>query len=633
EPVSIDGGFTVQLENLDALAVYAFSLPGEATATLEGTTVTVAGLAPGESAELTVTAQRAGRADAPATVTGEALPAAPSPQLGDVTRTSDGFTVPLVDAVDGVDYSVSSTEGVAALSDGVIVVTGLDPEQEATLTVTASLAAHVNASTSVTSAALGTGIAPALSLGDRTPDGFSATIDNPQDGVGYLVSTTAGSIVRSGTTITVTGLAPAQSATVTVVAVATGRTDAPSSVTSSALGQGAIDPAAPEPTLDGFRAEIQDFDAEATYEVTTSAGAVALEGETIVVTGLAPGESATVTIAFTKEGETDATAEVTGAALAIGTAPTFSSSTSSARGFTFTITNYSAEISYTLAATNAGSVTRSGATVTVAGLAPGATSAVTVTASRVGYRDAAAVTSGVALPPAPTPPPAPAPEPAPEEPTEPSTPTPPQTTPQKPGTSTAIVDGETQQSTIVVDGERFTVSTQGATLVVEPMSGGASSGASGGTTPVVFVGGDVSIEVGGFAADSSIEIWAYSTPTYLTSMTVGSDLAAGTVVTLPSSIRPGEHTIVVTGTGADGEPIELSLGILVVEEIEEPAAEPAVVADDATEATTETGGGAGAGMAIAFAILALLLATGLLFFLLARRRQRGSTDDSAAARA
>ena len=165
------------------------------------------------------------------------------------------------------------------------------------------------------------------------------------------------------------------------------------------------------------------------------------------------------------------------------------------------------------------------------------------------------------------------------------------------------------------------------------MSGGASSGASGGTTPVVFVGGDVSIEVGGFAADSSIEIWAYSTPTYLTSMTVGSDLAAGTVVTLPSSIRPGEHTIVVTGTGADGEPIELSLGILVVEEIEEPAAEPAVVADDATEATTETGGGAGAGMAIAFAILALLLATGLLFFLLARRRQRGSTDDSAAARA
>lgn len=632
EPVSIDGGFTVQLENLDALAVYAFSLPGEATAALEGTTVTVVGLAPGESAELTVTAQRAGRADAPATVTGEALPAAPSPQLGDVTRTSDGFTVPLVDAVDGVDYSVSSTEGVAALSDGVIVVTGLDPEQEATLTVTAALAAHVDASTSVASSALGTGIAPALSLGDRTPDGFSATIDNPQEGVDYLVSTTAGSAVRSGTTISVTGLAPGQSATVTVVAVASGRTDAPSSVTSSALGQGAIDPAAPVPTLDGFRAEIQDFDAEATYEVTTSAGAVELEGDTIVVTGLAPGESATVTIAFTKVGETDATAEVTGAALAIGTAPTFSPSTSAARGFTFTITNYSAEISYTLAATNAGSVTRSGATVTVAGLAPGATSAVTVTASRDGYRDAAAVTSGVALPPAPTPPPAPAPEP--EESTEPSTPTPPQTTPQNPGTSTAIVDGETRQSTIVVDGERFTVSAQGAILVVEPMSGGASSGASGGTTPVVFVGGDVSIEVGGFAADSTIEIWAYSTPTYLTSMTVGSDLAAGTVVTLPSSIRPGEHTIVVTGAGVDGEPIELSLGILVVEEVEEveeTAAEPAVVADDATEATTESDGGATSGIVIAFAILALLLATGLLFFLLARRRQRDSIDDSAAA--
>ena len=225
-----------------------------------------------------------------------------------------------------------------------------------------------------------------------------------------------------------------------------------------------------------------------------------------------------------------------------------------------------------------------------------------------------------------------APEPEPEEPTEPSTPTPPQTTPQNPGTSTAIVDGETRESTVVVSGERFTVSSQGATLVVEPMSGGASSGASGGTTPIVFVGGDVSIEVGGFAADSTIEIWAYSTPTYLTSMTVGSDLAAGTVVTLPSSIRPGKHTIVVTGTGADGEPIELSLGILVVEEVEETSAEPAVVADDATEATTETDGGASTGIVIAFAILALLLATGLLFFLLARRRQRDSTDDGVAAR-
>ncbi|MER3388456.1 MAG: fibronectin type III domain-containing protein [Microcella sp.] len=629
EPISIDGGFTVQIDNLDALAVYVFALPGDATATLEGTTVTVAGLAPGESAELTVTAQRAGRADAPTTVTGEALPAAPSPQLGDGTRTADGFTVPLVDAVEGVDYTVSSTEGVAALGDGVIVVTGLAPEQEATLTVTASLDAHVDASTSVTSSALGTGIAPALTLGDRTPVGFSATIDNPQDGVDYLVSTTAGSAVLSGSTITVTGLAPSQNATVTVVAVAAGRTDAPSSVTSSALGQGAIDPAAPVPTLDGFRAEIQDFDAEATYEVTTSAGVVVLEGATIVVTGLTPGESATVTVSFTKEGETDAVVEVTSAPLAIGTAPTFSTSTSAARGFTFIITNYSAEISYTLAATNAGSVTRSGATVTVAGLAPGATSAVTVTASRAGYRDAAAVTSGAALPPAPTPPPAPAPEP--EESTEPSTPTPPQTTPQNPGTSTAIVDGEPRQSTVVVDGERFTVSTQGATLVVEPMSGSGSSPAGGDTTPVVVVEGDVTIEVGGFEADSEIEIWAYSTPTYLTSMTAGADFAAGTVVTLPASIRPGEHTIVVTGTGMNGEPIELSLGILVVEEgEEETAAETPAVVDDVVDATEGVDSGAGAGIAIAFSIVALLLATGLLFFLLARRRDSDKADVAAA---
>ena len=58
-------------------------------ATLEGTTVTVAGLAPGESAELTVTAQRAGRADAPTTVTGEVAQGRPDgPWLIVATATS-----------------------------------------------------------------------------------------------------------------------------------------------------------------------------------------------------------------------------------------------------------------------------------------------------------------------------------------------------------------------------------------------------------------------------------------------------------------------------------------------------------------------------------------------------------------
>ena len=632
-PVSIDGGFTVEITNPDAEADYLLAVPEGATVTRDEWIVTVSGLADGASAELTVTATRAGRADAPASVIGDALPAAPLPQLGTIVRTADGFTVSLVEPVDGVDYALSVTAGSVAMSEGVIVVTGLEPGQESTLTVTASLADHVDSAAATSSAALVTGTAPELSLGDRTADGFSLTIDNPADGVGYLVSSTAGVVTLSGTTVVVSGLAPAQMATVTVVAVADGRTDAPSSVASSALGQGTIDADGIVPTLNGFSVLIADFDAEATYRLSTTAGSAVFDGSMLVVTGLEPGQSATVTIAYSKEGETDATVDITGAALAIGTEPTFSGSTSVTGGFRFSITNFSSEISYSFAVTNAASVTMSGSTVTVSGLAPGATSAVTVTASRPGYRDAVAVTSGVALPPVPAPPaPAPAP-PAPPAPA-PAPQAPQQSTPQNPGSGSVIIGGQTRESTVEVDGQRFTVATEGARLVVEPTSP-ARSGTTASTTPVVVVGGDLSIAVDGFIAGGEIEIWAFSTPTWLANMTADARNAARTMVTLPLSIQPGQHTIVVTGTGPQGEPIELSLGILVIDQVEAPAAADSADENEAADATSETradgfttGGLPALGAGTLAVALALAIAVLLLLAVL-RRRRRDDEEESA----
>ena len=84
--------------------------------------------------------------------------------------------------------------------------------------------------------------------------------------------------------------------------------------------------------------------------------------------------------------------------------------------------------------------------------------------------------------------------------------------------------------------------------------------------------------------------------------------------------------------GAGGEPLELSLGILVVEEVVQTVADDAPASTDgAAQAPTGSDGGAGAGLAIAFAVLAVLLALGLLFLVLARRRRR--EDESAAANA
>lgn len=78
--------------------------------------------------------------------------------------------------------------------------------------------------------------------------------------------------------------------------------------------------------------------------------------------------------------------------------PTLSSSTSSTSSFSFTINNYDASNTYVLS-TTAGSISRSGSSVTVSGLTPGQSATATVRATRSGYGNSdSASRSGSALP-------------------------------------------------------------------------------------------------------------------------------------------------------------------------------------------------------------------------------------------
>lgn len=78
--------------------------------------------------------------------------------------------------------------------------------------------------------------------------------------------------------------------------------------------------------------------------------------------------------------------------------PTLSSSTSSTSSFSFTINNYDASNTYVLS-TTAGSISRSGSSVTVSGLTSGQSATATVSATRSGYGNSdSASRSGSALP-------------------------------------------------------------------------------------------------------------------------------------------------------------------------------------------------------------------------------------------
>ncbi|CAN7145333.1 fibronectin type III domain-containing protein [Microbacterium sp. LjRoot45] len=392
-----------------------------ACGTATGTSTTVTGLSNGVEYTFRVAARNASGYGAQSASSNTVRPIAPgvAPTFGTPVRTASGYTVEVTNYDAASTYTVDASAGTADLEDGTLTVTGLEAGESATVTVTVSRTGRTDAADAVTSSALIAGVAPQLGEITRTVDGYTTTIDNLDADASYTVSTTAGTVVRSGGDITVTGLEPGQVATVTVTATKVGSTDAQGTATGSALDEGV----APEfgtvnRTSDGFTAEIENLDADATYTVSTTAGTATIVDGVVVVTGLAAGESAIVTITVTKAGTTPASATVSGAARERGVRPELGAVTRTADGFTVPITNYDPDVTYTVessagtAVLGGGVPLRSAAPrlaiaaafggadiVTVTGLRPGESAIVTVTASASGATSAAADTNGTALDP------------------------------------------------------------------------------------------------------------------------------------------------------------------------------------------------------------------------------------------
>jgi titin len=413
-PTRTPDGFTVSVSNVDAGATYTVATTA-GTATIADGVVTVTGLEPGQSAQVTVTAAKTGATTASASVTAAALVSGAAPQFGAITRTATGFAVQLVDVDPDADYAVSTTAGRVAIIDGLVVVTGLQPGQSARVTVTVSKAGSTTATDAVTASALDAGVAPQLGEPTGTADGFTVPIENVDAGAVYTATSTRGVATVVDGVVVVAGLEPGQSAEVTVSVTKVGSTRASATATGTALVPGTT----PETgtvtrTASGFSFTLDDLDPDATYTVTTTAGTAVIIDGRVVVTGLRPGETAVVTVTGTKDGATTTTVTVSGAALERGVRPELGEVTRTADGFTVPITNYDPDVTYTVVS-SAGTATigagaqlrRAAATaafggadiVTVTGLRPGQSALITVTASATGATSAAAGTNGTALDP------------------------------------------------------------------------------------------------------------------------------------------------------------------------------------------------------------------------------------------
>jgi hypothetical protein len=159
----------------------------------------------------------------------------------------------------------------------------------------------------------------------------------------------------------------------------------------------------PTATADGFTVQISNYDAAYTWAGTaTASGSVSISNTGLVtVTGVAPSTSSTATITSSRTGYSNRSATVSETSTSGVLTPTFGSPTSTADGFTVSITNYDVAFTWATPTVSAGSVSitsTSGATrvLTVTGLSPGATATITQNTSRTSYSNGTATVSGTA---------------------------------------------------------------------------------------------------------------------------------------------------------------------------------------------------------------------------------------------
>jgi titin len=335
----------------------------------------------------------------------DALASGRTPLFGAITRTANGFTVPISNFSSLFTWRVSTNVGGAAIgSDGVVTVTGVPSATSATLTVNTSRAKYEEGVAAISGTSLNSALIPTFGPATPTADGFTAPITNYSADYTWSTEVTTGAATIAAGVLTVTGQAGENQSGATVVTNRANYGTGRAQVVASALAVG-LTPTfgASISKVDGFTVQITNYSADFTWQVQTTGGAVASLSATglITVSNLAPGVSALVNVTSSKVGALTVIAQTTGKAQ-IGAAltPRFALSTSTADGFTVQILNYDANYTWSGTAGAGETVTVSNTgLVTVSGVTTGRMTTATISAARSGYSTGSQTISGTAVAP------------------------------------------------------------------------------------------------------------------------------------------------------------------------------------------------------------------------------------------
>ena len=243
-------GFRVQITNHTGQFTWgAQSTRGTATVSGSGL-VTVSGLDPDMSADVTVTTTRTGHINGQATTGGTALSAARVPAFGSPARGADGFTLPLTnyDADFHWVVTASNTDDEVSIDDsGTVMVTGLAPGEESVVRIRTTRDGHADGEAQTTVAARsGDALTPQFGPVTSTASGFTVRIVNHLSSFAWSATPSAGSAsVDSSGTVTVTGLSAGQTATVRVTSTRAGYGTGSGDVSGAALPAKPTVPAPP----------------------------------------------------------------------------------------------------------------------------------------------------------------------------------------------------------------------------------------------------------------------------------------------------------------------------------------------------------------------------------------------------
>jgi hypothetical protein len=483
-PTATANGFTFTITNYSASNSYSFSATN-GTVTRTGATVMVTGLTTNETSQVTVNSSAYGYSTTQLVVDGNAFLSGTAPTFSTPTSNEVGYTFVITNFSPSAVYSFSSTNNATVTSDSAAVsVASLEPSDSSTVTVTVARPGYTGASASVSGVALPAAV---VTTTTTTPPAASTPSSSPPS-----TQTTPSTSNSSPTGV------------ITASPIVTGESTTSGTTTAPLLQK-------PVPTADGFTFKVTNYSTTDSYLFLAGSGVEVsnADGE-VTVSGLDPGQSATITVESYRDGKLIGKTTITGTALEATSSSTSQNGSTESGASSSTKNPAAGGTSSNGAATNAG--TRA------AGRSSGTTNGSSAANGAAALLDLSAGNAGVS------------------------------------------VGGNENSVQVKAGALGVTIGNSQVGMTLHPSGGTSISGAG---NVQLLRGGSIYASGYGLAPGSMATMVLYSPEISIASATVTSTGTFTLQSTLPSGLSLGHHTLIVRGMNTKHQPVELGLGLSV----------------------------------------------------------------------